>query len=211
MVQRSMAAWHDAPDWCMVGERGSYNLLQLIAELPRHPVVKQSCSQKTIHQSSGTNPARHCQTGMHNRTETGSRKRKQMECSIVKLTKMEKSAITFDFDGLEAVTCDPSKLSESARETAMLMGIQAKIRDAAALSRKQPDGTVIEVTEALRRAEAVAMRDHLESGGAWNVRVAAAPKQNAAILALATRLGKTYAETEAILAGDAIAELMKSA
>ena len=129
----------------------------------------------------------------------------------MKLATMEANSIKFEFDGLEPVVCNPTLLSPEARNVAMLMGIQAKIRDAAALSRKQADGSVIEITEAMRRAEAVAMRDHLESGGAWNVRVAAAPKQNAAILALATRLGKTYAETEAILAGDAIAELMKSA
>ena len=128
----------------------------------------------------------------------------------MKLTKMENAAIVFEFDGLEAVTCDPAKLSEAAREVAMLMGIQAKIRDAAALSRKQPDGSVIEITEAMRRAEAVAMRDHLESGGAWNVRVAAAPKQNAAILALATALGKTYAETELAMSTGIIADMLKT-
>lgn len=127
----------------------------------------------------------------------------------MKLITMEANSIKFEFDGLEPVVCNPTLLSPEARNVAMLMGIQAKIRDAAALSRDKVPGGV--VTEAMRRAEAIAMRNHLESGGAWNVRVAAAPKQNAAILALATRLGKTYAETEAILAGDAIAELMKSA
>lgn len=125
----------------------------------------------------------------------------------MKLTKMEQGAIVFEFDGLEPVVCDPTKLSEAARETAMLMGIQAKIRDAAALSRKQPDGSVIEITEAMRRAEAVAMRDHLESGGAWNVRVAAAPKQNATIAAIAEKMGISYKEAEAEVARRMLADM----
>lgn len=128
----------------------------------------------------------------------------------MKLTKMAADAIVFSFDGLADVVCDPRKLTEAQRQTAMLMGIQAKIRDNAALSRKQKDGTIVTITEAMRREEAVAMRDHLESGGDWNARTAAAPKQNAAILALATALGKTYAETEAFIASGAIAGLMKS-
>ena len=117
--------------------------------------------------------------------------------------------VTFTFEGLDPVVFDAEKAHDDIRAYAMLHGFQARIRDAAALDRSKVEGGV--VTEEMRRAEVVAMVNHLATSATWNVRVAAVPKQNAAILALATRLGKTYAETEAILAGDAIAELMKSA
>lgn len=77
--------------------------------------------------------------------------------------------IAFSFDGLEDVTLDPRKCSASVNEYARLMGLQDRMKDSAALSRKQKDGSVIAITEKMRRDEMVRVRDHLETGGAWEM------------------------------------------
>lgn len=92
---------------------------------------------------------------------------------------------------------------------AMMFGFTNRIKDTAAISRKQSDGTIINVTEDMRRAKIVEMIDHLESGGTdWNIKgTGRKPAQNTAILALATKLDKTYEEAEAYIANLAIEEL----
>lgn len=77
---------------------------------------------------------------------------------------MTATTIAFGFDGLDDVSLDMSKVSESNKLHAMLMGLQDRMKDVAALSRKQPDGSVIDITEKMRRDEMVRIRDHFESG-----------------------------------------------
>lgn len=119
--------------------------------------------------------------------------------------------ITFTFDGLEPVKFDAGKCSERVQDYAMQHGFMARIGDNAAISRKQKDGTIITVTEAMRREAVLELVNHYESGTEqWELRTTKAPAQNAAILALANSLGKTYAEAEAIVANGTIADLLKA-
>ena len=110
------------------------------------------------------------------------------------------TTITFTFDGLAPIVFDTTKAHANVVAHATMHGFEARIGDAAALSRKQKDGTVVTITEAMRRAEVEAMVAHYESGvDQWELRARREPAQNAAILALATAQGKTYAEIEAWL------------
>ena len=80
----------------------------------------------------------------------------------------------------------------------------------AAVSRKQKDGSVITVTEAMRRTEIEAGIKHYESGTVeWNLSggTRAAP-QNPTILAIAAKLGMTYTEAEAEIQRRMLAEMV---
>ena len=123
---------------------------------------------------------------------------------------IDAGTITFTFDDdTPDATFNANDVHFDLCVQAMMFGFTNKIKDTAAIARKQSDNSVIEVTESMRRAKVVEMIDHLTSGGTeWNLKgTARAPKQNAAILALATRLDKTYEEAEAYIANLAIAEL----
>jgi hypothetical protein len=116
--------------------------------------------------------------------------------------------VEFTFDrGLAPILFDTTKAHANMRETAMLKGFSHRLGDAAALDAMKCPGGV--VTEQMRYDEVKFLADHYESGiDQWNVRAAGETKQNAVILALSVKLGKTYAETEAFLADDAVAELL---
>ncbi len=117
--------------------------------------------------------------------------------------------ITFTFDRLEPVVFDPAKANEANNEYARLHGYMARIGDAAALSRKGPDGTILTITEAMRREAVLELVTHYESGAdTWNLagRTRSAP-QNPTILAIAAKMGKTYAEAEAYIQEKMLAEL----
>lgn len=124
-----------------------------------------------------------------------------------KVINIKAQSIQFTFDGLEPITLDVTKVSADVQDYAVYHGLQARIGDNAAISRKQPDGSVIVVTEEMRRNAVKELVDHYESGSAeWNIgRKAAA--QNPAILALAEKLGKSYAEAQAYIVAKAVAEL----
>ena len=113
--------------------------------------------------------------------------------------------VTFTFEGLDPVIFDAEKAHDDIRAYAMLHGFQARIRDAAALDRSKVEGGV--VTEEMRRAEVVAMSNHLATSATWNMKAAAVPKQNATIAAIAAKMGTTYAEAEAEVARRMLAEL----
>ena len=118
----------------------------------------------------------------------------------------EGGKLVFAFEGLDAVTFDATAATVNPID-AQMHGYEQKIRDNAAIARKQKDGTVITVTEQMRRDAVMEMVKHLTTSTEWSARVASAPKQNAAILALSVKLGKTYAETEAHIANMALAEM----
>ena len=125
-------------------------------------------------------------------------------------TNNETDTITFTFEeGVASVEFNATKAHFDLRRHAMMFGFENRIKDCAAIPRKGKDGSVINVTEAMRREAVIGMVAHLESGtDQWNVK--SGPRkapQNTAILALAKALGKTYEEAEAHIAAMAIAEL----
>lgn len=116
--------------------------------------------------------------------------------------------ITFTFDGLEPVKFDAGKCSERVQDYAMQHGFMARIGDNAAISRKQKDGTIITVTEQMRRDAVLELVNHYESGTEqWELRTAKAPAQNPTILAIAQKRGCSYAEAEAFLASQFLDEM----
>ena len=116
------------------------------------------------------------------------------------------STITFTFDGQEPVVFDATAAAQHA-DRAMMHGFEQKIRDNAAISRKQKNGTVITVTEAMRRAAVLEMATHLTTSSDWNMRTSAMPKQNATIAAIAAKLGVSYTEAEAEVQRRMLAEM----
>lgn len=109
---------------------------------------------------------------------------------------------TFTFDGLEPLRFAVEKMSPENEQAMLGHGVLARLGDMAAIPRKAKDGSVVTVTEAMRRAEIEAGIAHYESGTtAWEMKGAqrAAP-QNPTILAIAAKRGGTYAEAEAFLA-----------
>lgn len=113
------------------------------------------------------------------------------------------TTITFTFDGLDAITFDAAKASPEMRLHAEMDRWQNRLRDNAAIPRKtKPGAPVITITEQMRRDAVAELVTHYESGATeWNIggRTRAAP-QNPTILAIATRLGVSYAEAEAEVA-----------
>lgn len=113
--------------------------------------------------------------------------------------------ITFTFDNLEPVVFSVEKAHESMRDYAEMHGWEQRLRDNAAIPRKDaPNGTV---TEAMRRDAVVQLVNHYESGAeTWSLK-SSAPKFNPAIQALAAKLGKSYDEARAWLANGTVDEL----
>ena len=124
--------------------------------------------------------------------------------------------LTFTFDGLEPLTFDPERASAANRAYAELFGWQPRLKDMAAISRVRKDSAgvehVITITEQMRRDAVEAGINHYYSGtDNWSMKgPGKVAPQNRTILALAAKLGKTYEETEAILADDDVAELLAS-
>ena len=108
------------------------------------------------------------------------------------------SKVKFEFEGEADYIFDTTACAPAMREYAELHGWEQRLGDAAAISRKQKDGTVITVTEAMRRAEVVALGTYYTGGAtAWNAGRAAT--ESPAIQAIATRKGITYAEADALV------------
>jgi hypothetical protein len=121
------------------------------------------------------------------------------------------TTLTFTFDGEEPLVFDSTKAHANMTTAATMHGWDARLRDTAAIPRKQADGSVITVTEKMRRDSVKTLIDHYESGiDQWALRAPGAPRapvQNAAIAALAAAMGKTYAEAEAHIATALVAEM----
>ena len=132
-----------------------------------------------------------------------------MEAHMKKVIDLQAQQIRFTFEGLEAVVLNVPKLSDDVLEYAQYHGLQARIGDNAAISRKGADGSVVNVTEAMRRDAVLELVNHYESGAtAWELRTGKrAPAQSPTIAAIATKLGITYAEAEAKVAETLLAEM----
>lgn len=115
------------------------------------------------------------------------------------------NTLVFSFDGLADVSFD-TECNKALDNEAKLHGYEQKIRDTAAIPRKQKDGTVIVVTEAMRRENIAAEVARLQTSATWNS-TERKSTLNPAILALAEKLGKTYAEAQAWIVAKATAEL----
>jgi len=117
--------------------------------------------------------------------------------------------VTFTFDGLDSVMFDATKVSAPNRAYAEMHGWQARIGDNAAIARKDKNGNVVTVTEAMRREAVLELVNHYQSDSTdWTVRggTRAAP-QNPTILAIAAKLGLTYEQAEAEVQKRMLAEL----
>lgn len=116
----------------------------------------------------------------------------------------EGGKLVFTFDGLESIVFDSTAATVSHEDAAM-HGYEQKIRDNAAISRKQKDGTVIDVTEAMRRDAVQEMVTHLTTSTDWNmakragVSAATAKSLEAAIKMIAELKGITYDEAKALM------------
>lgn len=99
--------------------------------------------------------------------------------------------ITFTFDGdLQPIVFNAADAERHAQRAAM-HGFEQKIRDNAAISRKQKDGTVITVTEAMRREAVAEMVTHLTTSSDWNTR-GIGRAQNPIWLQIAAKRGVGY-------------------
>jgi len=117
--------------------------------------------------------------------------------------------VTFTFDGFDSITLAMKDVSPANATYAMLHGFSARIGDNAAYARKQPDGSVIVVTEEMRRNAVKELVDHYESGTEkWEIKgTGRAPAQNPVIAGIATKRGITYAEAEAFLAAQFLTDM----
>ena len=115
----------------------------------------------------------------------------------------EGGKLVFTFDGLESIVFDSTAATVSHEDAAM-HGYEQKIRDNAAISRKQKDGTVIDVTEAMRRDAVQEMVTHLTTSTDWNmakragVSAATAASLKAAIETIADLMGVSFEEAKAM-------------
>lgn len=114
---------------------------------------------------------------------------------------------TFTFDGLEPLVFNVAKCDASIEAEFLGHGVLARLGDMAAIPRKDvPGGTI---TETMRRDAIAQGITHYESGTTdWNMKGGTrAPVQNPTILAIASKLGVTYAEAEAEVARRMLADL----
>lgn len=117
------------------------------------------------------------------------------------------TTIAFTFDGLEPLQFDATKAAAELRAYAEMHGWEARLRDNAAISRKQKDGTVIDVTEQMRREAVAELITHYESGATvWNVKAKVA--ENPSIRKLAdAKFAGDYAKAQQYLVAKAIEEM----
>lgn len=83
-------------------------------------------------------------------------------------TQLAAGILSFTFDGLEPVIFDSNRCP-NLEFRAMMHGFEQRIRDNAALSRKQKDGSVITITEQMRRDAVEEMVAHLHANGTWEM------------------------------------------
>jgi hypothetical protein len=119
---------------------------------------------------------------------------------------IEGKKIVFTFEGCTSLVFDREQVTNAeAIDAAVMLGFSNKLRDCAALERKDKAGNVVNVTEQMRRDAVAPMVEHFHSGGGWTVKRIAA--QNATIVAIAAKLGITYSEAEAKVAEQMLAGL----
>jgi hypothetical protein len=99
------------------------------------------------------------------------------------------------------VVFDATKASEDNRKRAEMLGWLNKHGDCAAISRKGEDGSVIEITEAMRREAVLASCERfVVEGATWEQRAARAPTQDKFILAMMAKFDITYEQAQAKIA-----------
>ncbi len=123
----------------------------------------------------------------------------------------EGNIITATFDGLAPVTFDAAAVNDAVATSARILGLSNKLRDSAAIPREQKVNgrvVVVTVTEAMRREKVAAMAEALAKPDAtWELRAKAARPLIPALVALAEKTGRAYAELEAQFVADIEAQL----
>ena len=114
-------------------------------------------------------------------------------------------SITFTFTDLDSVTIRLGDVTPANQRYAALAGIGHKVGDNAAFSKA--DYPI--VTEAMRRDAVQEMVDHLTTSDSWDVTVrkAKVAPVDPVVQAIATKLGKTYAEAQAWYQAKMLADL----
>ncbi len=117
--------------------------------------------------------------------------------------------VTFTFgDNLDPVVFNAEKASFKMREYAEMHGWQQRIGDNAAIQRTQKDGTVLVVTEEMRREAVLELVKHYEGGAeTWAIKQASGKAQNPTWLAIAEKRGVSYETVAAEKAAADLAEL----
>ena len=112
----------------------------------------------------------------------------------------------------EAITFDADRVHSSLHHAAEMHGWEQRLRDNAAIARKQSDGTIITVTDAMRREAVLELVNHYHGGSSdWSIKKASTPKaaaRNPVWEAIAAKKGVTY---EAYIAERAEADLAELA
>ena len=114
-------------------------------------------------------------------------------------------SVTFTFTDLDSVTIRLGDVTPANQRYAALAGLGHKVGDNAAFSKA--DYPI--VTEEMRRDAVLEMVEHLTTSDSWDVTVRktkAAPV-DPVVQAIATKLGKTYAEAQAWYQAKMLADL----
>lgn len=108
------------------------------------------------------------------------------------------NTVVFSFNGEPDYVFDSGKAVSTLNDHARMFGWQARLGDNAAISRKQKDGTIITVTEKMRRDAVAQLGDYYMGGAtAWNS--GRASSESGPIRALADSRHITYAEAEELV------------
>lgn len=115
--------------------------------------------------------------------------------------------VRFEFNGLEPVVFDASRVSGANRERAMMHGFAARIGDNAAIQKSAENGYT--VTEAMRREAVLELVDHYHGESEeWSPKAKAkTEKLNPHIAAIAQKRNCTYEEAQAWFNAKLMAEL----
>ena len=102
--------------------------------------------------------------------------------------------VKFTFDeNLPGYVFDCTKMSGANRAHAIPFAMSHRLGDSAAIARKQPDGSVVVITEQMRRANVAELGDWLQTGtDQWDMRTVRAPVQNPVWAAMAEKRGVGY-------------------
>jgi len=128
-----------------------------------------------------------------------------MRLNMKKVFNEVDQSVTFTFTDLDSVTIRLGDVTAANQRYAALAGLGHKVGDNAAFSKA--DYPV--VTEEMRRNAVVEMVNHLTTSDSWDMtvrKVKAAPI-DPVVQAIATKLGKTYAEAQAWYQAKMLADL----
>lgn len=124
--------------------------------------------------------------------------------------RIDGTRVIFSFDhGVPELVFDTACVTQPVRDYAVPFAFMHRLGDAAAIPRQQADGTVIIVTEAMRRDAIAGLAKYYEDGATeWHLKGPGKPApQNSTIAAIAAKRGITYAEAETWLQETVLADL----